>query len=67
MGIGGYFLGRKRPGREADRGQRMRGAIPPLPDTPSWHGAQLKYWRQSAAVMQREAVIVMEAAVVGVT
>jgi hypothetical protein len=21
----------------------MRGAIPPLPNTPSWHGAQLKH------------------------
>jgi len=22
---------------------RIRGAIPPLPNTPSWHGAQLKH------------------------
>jgi hypothetical protein len=25
------------------RGQRMRGAMPPLPNTPSWHGAYLKH------------------------
>jgi hypothetical protein len=24
-------------------GQRMSGTIPPLPNTPSWHGAQLKH------------------------
>jgi len=23
----------------------MRGAIPPLPNTPSWRGAQLKDWK----------------------
>jgi hypothetical protein len=46
---GALSLGAKRPGREADHsppssaggGQRMRGAIPPLPNTPSWRGAQL--------------------------
>jgi hypothetical protein len=38
-------LGVKRPGREADHSPpssaeaRMRGAIPPLPNTSSWRGA----------------------------
>jgi len=38
-------LGVKRPEREADHWlrliprSRMRGAIPPLPNTLSWHGA----------------------------
>jgi len=46
---GALTLGVKRPGREADHSlpssaevKRMRGDIPPLPNTPSWHGAQLK-------------------------
>jgi hypothetical protein len=38
---GALPLGVKRPGREACRGQRMRGAIPPLPNTSSWRGAKL--------------------------
>jgi hypothetical protein len=43
---GALSLRVKRPGREADtsmqcRDQRMRGAIPSLPNTPSWRGAQL--------------------------
>jgi hypothetical protein len=42
---GGLSLVVKRPGREADHSShlvsrsRMRGAIPPLSNTPSWHGA----------------------------
>jgi hypothetical protein len=43
-------LGVKWPDCEADRsptssaeGQRMCGAIPPLPNTPSWRGAHLKH------------------------
>jgi hypothetical protein len=38
-------LGAKQPGREADHSSqfsaevRMHGAIPPLPNTPSWRGA----------------------------
>jgi hypothetical protein len=50
MGTGALSLGVKRPGREADHsppssagGQRMSGAIPPLPNTPSWRCAQLKH------------------------
>jgi hypothetical protein len=45
---GALFLGAKRPGREADNlhlvlRSRMRGAIPPLPNTSSWRDAQLKH------------------------
>jgi hypothetical protein len=43
-------LGVKQPGREADHspppsagGQRMSGAIPPLPNTPPWRGTQLEH------------------------
>jgi hypothetical protein len=42
-------LGVKRPGRETDHSphlvprSRMRGGIPPLPNTPSRRGAQLKH------------------------
>jgi hypothetical protein len=45
---GALSLGVKRPGREADHSlqssatSRMRGDIPPLPNTPSWCGAQLR-------------------------
>jgi hypothetical protein len=45
MGIRGSFLGLKRPGREADHSphvvprSRIRGAITPLSNTPSWRGA----------------------------
>jgi hypothetical protein len=46
---GALSLGVNRPGREADNSpfhlvprSRMRGAIPLLPNTPSWRGAQLK-------------------------
>jgi hypothetical protein len=47
---GAPSLGVKRAGREADHSlpssaevKKMSGAIPPLPNTPSWHGAQLKH------------------------
>jgi hypothetical protein len=47
---GALSLGVKRPGREAYHsppssagGQRMSGAIPPFPNTPSWRGAQLRH------------------------
>jgi hypothetical protein len=44
---GALSLGVKRPGREANHSppssQRVRGAIPPLPNKPSWCGAQLKH------------------------
>jgi cytochrome b561 len=46
MGTGALSLGVKRQGREADRGKRMSGAIPPFPNTPSWHRAQLKAQEQ---------------------
>jgi hypothetical protein len=44
---GALSLRVKRPGREADHlhlvaRSRMRGAIPPLPNTSSWRGDQLK-------------------------
>jgi hypothetical protein len=41
-----HSLGVKRTVREADHSSarsRMRRAIPPLTNTPSWHGAQLKH------------------------
>jgi hypothetical protein len=44
----GSSLGVERPGREADRSPpfsadaKMRAAITPLPNTPSWRGIQLK-------------------------
>jgi hypothetical protein len=46
MGTGGYFPGGKAVGREADNSplvptSRMRGAIPPIPNTSSWRGALL--------------------------
>jgi hypothetical protein len=47
---GALSMGVKQPRREAhhsppssDVGQRKSGAIPPLPNTPSWRGAQLKH------------------------
>jgi hypothetical protein len=47
---GALSLGVNRSGREADHSspssaevKRMRGAIPPLPNTPPWCGAQLKH------------------------
>jgi hypothetical protein len=46
---GALSLGVRRPRREADHlsrsvpRSRMRGAIPPLPNTPSWRGAHLKH------------------------
>jgi hypothetical protein len=50
MSTRGYFPGGKAAGAWnwpltsiQCRGQRMRGAIPPLPNTPSWCGAQLKH------------------------
>jgi hypothetical protein len=49
MGTRGSFPGGKAAGSWSwpltsilCRGQRMSGAIPPLPNTPSWRGAQLK-------------------------
>jgi hypothetical protein len=49
MGTRGYFSGGKVAGAWSwpltsswCRGQRMSGAIPPLPNKPSWRGAQLK-------------------------
>jgi hypothetical protein len=45
---GALSLGVKLPEREADHSHphsaeiKMRGAIPPLPNTPSWYCAQLK-------------------------
>jgi hypothetical protein len=45
---GALSIGVKRPGREADHSPpfsaevKMRGDIPPLPNTPSWRDAQLK-------------------------
>jgi len=32
------------------RGQRMSGAIPPLPNMPSWHGVQLKKHRDNSTL-----------------
>jgi hypothetical protein len=49
---GTLSLGVKRPKREADHSPsssaevKIRGAITPLPHTPSWHGAQLKHRRR---------------------
>jgi hypothetical protein len=49
MGTRGSFLGVKRLERESnhspppDAEVKNGGAIPPLPSTPLWHGAQLKY------------------------
>jgi hypothetical protein len=48
MGSRGSFPGVKRSDREADHSHlvpmsRMSGAIPPLPNTPSWRGVQLKH------------------------
>jgi hypothetical protein len=47
---GALSLGVKRPGREADRSppssaevKELSGAIPPLPNTHTWCGAQLKH------------------------
>jgi hypothetical protein len=47
---GALSLGVKRPGREVDHSppsnavvKKMRGAIPPFPNTPSWRGAELKH------------------------
>jgi hypothetical protein len=48
-GTRGFFLGVKLPGPEADHSlhrvpiSRMRGAIIPLPITPSWRGVRLKH------------------------
>jgi len=50
MGTGGAFPGGKAAGAWSwpltsiqCRGQRMSGAIPPLPSKPSWRGVQLKH------------------------
>jgi hypothetical protein len=45
---GDLSLGVKLPGRETDHlrlvpRSRIRGAIPPFPNTPSWRGAELKH------------------------
>jgi hypothetical protein len=46
--LGALSLGVKRPGREAEHSPpssaevKKRGDIPPLPNTPSWRGAQFK-------------------------
>jgi hypothetical protein len=49
MGTGALSLRVKRPGREADHSPPSSAKVkewvellPPLPDTPSWRGAQLK-------------------------
>jgi len=45
MGTRGSFPGIKWPGHEADQSpppsakDKMHGGLPPLPNTPSWHGA----------------------------
>jgi len=53
-------LGVKRPGRETHHsppsraeGQRMSGAIPPLPNTPTWNGTQLKHRKTNHLVYLR--------------
>jgi len=49
---GALSLGVNRSGREAEHSLpssaevKMRGAIPPLPNTPSWRGSQLKLHRE---------------------
>jgi hypothetical protein len=55
----GSFPGEvNRPGREADHSPpssavvRMRGAIPPLPYTPSWYGAQLSTLSDMSSAIQ---------------
>jgi hypothetical protein len=46
--LGALSLGVERPGREADHSPpssvevKMRSAIPPLPNTPLWCGAQIR-------------------------
>jgi hypothetical protein len=44
MGTGTISLGVKRPGHETDHSPP---AIPPLPNTPSWRGAQLRKYRDN--------------------
>jgi len=54
---GGFSLGVKRPGREADHSihlslrSGMRGVIPPLPNTPSWCDARLKKHRDNCTLL----------------